>query len=406
MCRGTGGGHRPTAAEQALQRIHRILRLLPRRCAPISRTIAAASWVPTNRPDRPGGQYRSARTPGCSTGSQSHAAAVWHRRQAIRFQRRHRRRAAGQPRLPAARRVLLRSRTSTRRIPAPRFRSQPGSSRTHPASHGTGSVRRPASAALPGRIPLATDGRPAVRPACRPAAGHGLHQAGTDDALHQVTAARHQPPAQLKPLQLPRSAPSISPCIGQRACAGGIDHQAMGRHRHQDAVALGPEWRHEVVRIGQLTRRACSCWWPAWASTKRCGSARTWPRQSLAVGPQAAGRDRSVMVLRQLRSGAAIAARIGLPTLRRGPGPVRAGARPDRRTRASTAAQNRCGRGQAGGPAGAAGPVAAIPAPATCAGAPHHDGQHQKACRVQPSPRRIFNTASLPCAVAAVDCPA
>jgi hypothetical protein len=69
------------------------------------------------------------------------------------------------------------------------------------------------------------------------------------------TSSCHRAPA-AGPAEAPAAATQRTVDIAlherQRACAGGIDHQAIGRHRHQDALALRAERRHEVVRIGQL----------------------------------------------------------------------------------------------------------------------------------------------------------
>ncbi len=83
--------------------------------------------------------------------------------------------------------------------------------------------------------------------------GIGLHQAGTDDALDQITAAGHQPPAQLQATaSTVQSTVDIALHVRQRACAGGVHHHAIGRQRDQNALALRRERRHEVVRFGQL----------------------------------------------------------------------------------------------------------------------------------------------------------
>lgn len=83
--------------------------------------------------------------------------------------------------------------------------------------------------------------------------GIGLDQARADDALDQIAATGHQPPSQQQPTAAAaQGAVDITLHVGQRARAGGVHHQAIGRQRDQDALALRLERRHEIVCFGQL----------------------------------------------------------------------------------------------------------------------------------------------------------
>jgi len=145
----------------------------------------------------------------------------------------------------------------------------------------------------------------------------GLYQAGADDAFDQIAATGHQPPAQPhSPAAAAQGTVDVTLYERQRACAGGIDHQPVGRHRHQDALALRLERRYEVVCFGELIQPRVQLLVPGMGLHEALrvradlGEAAAGGRPATGTGPRA----QLGMVGHQVCLAAAAAQQVGLPT--------------------------------------------------------------------------------------------